>query len=552
MIQLYDYQQDSIEKTKDQILKGKTNILIQSPTGSGKTVMFSYIVSQMKQNNKRALIITNRIELLFETGGTLEQFGLQPYHILAGQMVQPPMNYQVYVAMSQTLRRRIDTWPEFWKSFDVVVIDECHLQEFNPYFEQYAFKGKTIILGFSATPIRTGKQRQLALDYQVIIEGLQVPELIKRGKLVSDHYYSTSAPELGHAKYNSKGDYAESWMFDKFNKTEIYDGVVENWKNICPNTATLVFCVNIQHVIETCRKFNESGIPAKFVVSDVAKPQVIGNMSDAQKVRFDKKNAEYENFIDAYCKWSGSRESIINQWKRNEFFVLVNAGILTTGFNRKDIETIVLNRATTSVSLYLQMIGRGSRIYPGKSHFNILDFGGNGERLGYYNQERKWSLVHEQKKSEGTTPVKECGKDNNNKEENKDKIPDLNGRFGCGAYVFVSAEICPYCGYVFKKEKPKKFAELIKIDYIDSHFPEKNSQHNEFQKLERIAEERGYRQGWVVPQIIAKSGEQGLKDYAEYRKEIEPTKFGNGWIWQTKKRFKNLIDKYNEKQKEAV
>jgi superfamily II DNA or RNA helicase len=546
MINLYDYQKEAIDNIKGHLKEGKKRILIQSPTGSGKTIEFSHIVSEMKKRGKRALIITDRIELLFETGSTLEDFGLNPYHILAGHMVEPPMGFQVYAAMSQTLRRRIETWPNFWNSFDVVIVDECHKCEFNPYFENEVFPKSTIILGFSATPIRSGKQRQLSEDFQVMIEGLQVPELVKRKKLVVDHYYSTSAPDLDHAKYNSKGDYAEGWMFDKFNKTEIYEGVVENWKKICPNSNTLVFCINIQHTLETCRKFNESGIPAKFVVSDVAKPMLQANPTEAQRVRFEIKQKEYDNYIDAYQKYSGSRKSVIRQWKENKFKVLCNAGILTTGFNRKDIETIVLNRATTSLALYLQMIGRGSRIYPGKEYFNILDFGANGERLGYYNQERKWSLTHDQKKSEGATPVKECGKDNNNKED-KDKVPDINGRLGCGAYVFVSADICPYCGYVFKKEKQKKFAELIKIDYLDSHFPVKNTQIDEFQNLERTAEQRGYKQGWVIPQIIAKHGEDGLKEYAKYRRKTEPDKFGNGWIWQTKKRFQKLIDNYNSK-----
>ena len=149
----------------------------------------------MRKKGKRALIITNRIELLFETGGTLQQFDLHPFKILAGQMVEPPMHYQAYVAMTQTLRLRIDKWKRFFNSFDVVVIDECHLQDFSVYFENNSF-GNTIILGFSATPMRTGKQRQLAKDYEVMIEGLQVPELIKLGKLVPDRYFGNQHADM--------------------------------------------------------------------------------------------------------------------------------------------------------------------------------------------------------------------------------------------------------------------------------------------------------------------------------------------------------------------
>lgn len=543
MIHLYDYQTDAVSQIRSAMEKEYRSILIQSPTGSGKTVIFSHIVAAMKKKGKRALIITDRVELLFETGGTLEQFGLKPFHILAGQMVEPPMQYQVYVAMSQTLRRRIGVWPRFWKSFDLVIMDECHKQEFNPYFENNCFNCH--VLGFSATPTRSGKMRQLAEDYQIMIEGLQVPELIKRGKLVKDHYYGVESVQLDHAKYNSEGDYAENWLYERFNKTELYAGVVENWQKICPSTATLVFCVNIQHTIQTCKAFNEAGIPAKFLVSDVAKPQLLPDATEAQIVRYERHLKEYDTYIEAYGKYSGGRETVVRQWKDHKFEVLCNAGILTTGFNRRDIESVVTCLATVSTAKILQIWGRGSRTFDGirkdgtylkKTHFNILDFGANGARLGYYNQMRKWSLTHESKQGDGAQPVKECGKDNK---------ADERGNTGCQAYVFVSADICPYCGYVFKKEKPEKFAELIKIDYLEDITPS-NQLHEEFRKLERTAEDRGYKQSWVIPQIINKHGSEGLKQYADYKGYL------SGWYWQTKQRFAGLIEKYEEKHKEAI
>ena len=482
----------------------------------------------MKKRNKRALIVTDRIELLFETGGTLEEFGLNPFNVLAGQMVQPPMNYQVYIGMSQTIRRRLDRWREWCQSFDVVVFDECHKQEFNPYFERYPFKKDAIILGFSATPVRTGKQRQLSDDYQTLIHGLQVPELIKRGRLVRDKYYGVDAPDMSGVGMNTFGDYREGEMFAKFNKTELYSGVVENWCNIAPDTITLVFCVNIQHTIETCKAFNEAGITAKFLTSDVVKPQLQANPTEAQKVRYEQKIKEYENYINARAKYSGDRVQILSDWKNGKFKVLINAGILTTGFNHKAIETVVVNRATTSIALWLQMLGRGSRTYPNKDHFNILDFGGNGNRLGYYNQQREWTLTHQKSISGGVMPVKECGDIANPK-------PDNNGRKGCGAYIFVSAQICPFCGYVFQHEKEVKFAELIKIDYNSTPLPQNNDFYG---SLERTAEQRGYKTGWVLNQIISKEGEQGLKDFAKFKG------YKNGWLWNTRKRYKNQIDRY--------
>jgi superfamily II DNA or RNA helicase len=532
MINLYDYQNDIVRKTRAAIAEGKTRILIQSPTGSGKTVIFSYLVAKMRDKKKRALIISDRVELLFETGGTLEEFNLKPHYITQGYMVEPLLTHQVYVAMSQTLRRRIGKWDRFFKSFDVVIIDECHKQEFNPFFEEGVFPEKTIILGFSATPVRSGKMRQLGEDYQIMIEGLQIPELIKRGRLVPDRYFAVDEPDMSGVGVNSHGDYKEGAMFERFNKTQLYSGVVENWSKICPNTSTLVFCVNIQHTIETCRAFNRAGIKAKFIVSPVARPiPPAPDAPEAARVAFELKMREFENWQNAYVEFSGDRETVVGQWKRNEFYVLVNAGILTTGFNRRDLQSVVVNRATLSVALWLQMIGRGSRTFEGKTHFNLLDFGGNGRRLGYYNQERQWSLFHDYKESTGVAPIKECK-----------GHADENGNTGCGCYVFSSATVCNYCGYIFEKKSEKPFAELIEVDYLadslasnsNGIFGEKTLS-DELKDIERIAESRGYKAGWIVVQILAKYGEKGLKQYAEMKKH------NASWYYLTLSRYQNKV-----------
>lgn len=498
----------------------------------------------MKKQGKRALILTNRVELLFETGGTLEEFELKPYYIQAGQMVEPPKTYQVYVAMSQTLKRRIKTWRTFWNWFDVIIIDETHLQEYNDFFEHGVFN--CFILGFSATPLRTGKMRQLANDYEVMIEGLQVPELIKRKKLVRDIYYgSSNAPSMVGVKINTKGDYQEGQMYERFNKRELYAGCVENWQKLTPNTCTLVFCVNIQHTIETCKAFNEAGIKAKFLTSAVAQPIRPTDNDPAKMVKYEIKLEEYNNWLENYRKYSGDRKAVLSSWKRNDFYVLINAGILTTGFNRKDIETIVINRATVSIPLWLQMLGRGSRIYSGmkpdgtpnwtKEHFNILDFGNNAAQLGYYNQQREWSLFHESRKSEGTPPVKACGK--GDPISGKEGKPDKRGNPGCGAYIFASASICPYCGYVFEIDKEAKHIELERIDYAAPLRLETP----EWQKLERIAEERGYKGGWVINNLIAKQGLEGLQTYAKAKN------YSNGWLWRMQQQYKHQLQAYAAK-----
>lgn len=513
MIRLYPFQEKLIADVRQKMSEGHKNIVVQSPTGSGKTVIFSYIVSEMKKRGKRALIITNRIELLSETGGTLEQFDLHPFEILAGQISEPPPNRQVYIAMSQTLRRRITKWKRFFRLFDVVIYDEVHLQEFNAYSGLFG----CIVLGFTATPVRFGRQRQLSEDFTALVEGPQVPELIRDGYLMPDKYYGVERVDMNGVRISSLGDYQESDMYERFNRPKLYTGVVDNWKKIAAGTQTLVFCVNIMHTVKTCNAFNDAGIKAKFLTSDMAAP--IPGKTESDRVKYEKKMSEYRLYNDLWAIYSGDRHDILRQWKNREFDVLVNAGILTTGFNAPGIETIIMNRATISVPLWLQIMGRGSRVFKGKTHFNVLDFGDNASRLGYYNQQREWSLIHDSRSSAGAPPVKEC----------KGQA-DSNGKTGCNAYIYASQMICPFCGYQFSEKKDEILTELKEINYISATFSEPD-----WKRWEREAEQKGYKHGWVISRVIASGGRDALIAYARAKG------YKNGWLWNVEKRFEKQL-----------
>ena len=123
--------------------------------------------------------------------------------------------------------------------------------------------------------------------------------------------------------------------------------------------------------------------------------------------------------------------------------MLCNCGILTAGYDCPDIETVILYRATTSLPLFMQMVGRGSRITPTKNKFTILDFGNNIHRLGFWEDKRVWSLEKETQRTnekEDAGFIKICKK--------------------CGAILLPSTKICPYCGAKIKKEEEEIVAEL--------------------------------------------------------------------------------------------
>ena len=235
-----------------------------------------------------------------------------------------------------------------------------HIQEFNWLFELDFIKNKYVI-GFTATPRRNGKMRQLGLDYEHLITSVTVKELIDMNFLVNDDYYGCDAPDMTGVEIDRmKGDYKENQMFKKFNSPQLYAGVVDNWIRLTPDTKTLIFCVNIQHCIETCLEFQKNGIDARFIVSDVSQPKLKNNPTDGEKVAFDERMKVYELYKQFRNIYSGEREKIFEDFATGQFPILINAGIATTGYDCPDIETIILNRATTSTTLLLQMIVRVS------------------------------------------------------------------------------------------------------------------------------------------------------------------------------------------------
>ncbi len=179
-MQLRPYQNTGINSIYQFFLSGGLHCIRQGATGSGKTVEFTELARRVVLKGNKILILTNRAELLYQAGGSLKKVGLQTMYIQAGAKVVSNA-FNCYVAMSQTLRRRFELpyWVEFLQSIDLLIVDEAHIQDFNYILESGIFDKKHVI-GFTATPRHTGKMRQLALDYETIIEGIEVRELIKQ------------------------------------------------------------------------------------------------------------------------------------------------------------------------------------------------------------------------------------------------------------------------------------------------------------------------------------------------------------------------------------
>lgn len=515
MIKLYKHQQKFINRTRKAFKKHK-HLLCQSPTGSGKTVMFSYIASQVSKKGKKVLILTDRVELLSQAGGTIESFEMDPYYIQAGTKFIDKTK-TVYIAMSQTLRNRmsLNIWKNFiQKNIALIIVDEAHKQEFNWLFED-GFSDNIFVAGFTATPKRSGKMVQLATQYDKIIYGPSIKKLIKKGYLVNCDIYDCGSPNMSGVAINyAKGDYSDKSMFNKFDETKLYKGLVKNYLKICPGQKTMVFCCNVEHAIKTTKKLHKAGINAKFICSKKGAPKEPRKWTPANEAIFKEKFESYKLYEKNFYKHSGERDAVFKWFKESTDGVLVNVDIATTGFDDPTIETIVLYRATTSLTLYLQMAGRGGRRSDNKTHFTILDFGGNKERFGPYDVDRDWTLWHEESASGGIPPMKICGEDAKfNKIKGAAKVKE-----GCERLILAAYPICPFCGFKYPKKDKAKEVDLALAAIVDEKgvsIKTKAFKDMTFEELTEYRKIKKHHINWLYRLLWLRNGEDTIREYAK-------------------------------------
>lgn len=414
MIQLRTYQSSAVAEIREALVKYR-RVMFQAPCGAGKTVIFSYIANSSQKYDRKVLILSNRSEILMQNGGSMEAMGLKVQYINPRNKNVPTEN--IVCAMAQTMQRRIEKpeWQEYVRSVELLVIDEAHCCD-GDYIHDY-LNPNAWVLGVSATPQRRSHQRQLGDMYKALVQSITVKDLIAQGYLSKSHHYSIISPALDGVNIDSgTGDYNRQQLARVFEDRKIYVGIVQEYLRLTPHKKAICFCVSSTQAIEMVKEFEMNGVSAKYILSG----------------KFDEDH-----------EYSGKRDDVFEEFRNNEFEVLVNVGVCTAGFDQRDIEVVILNFATVSITRYLQAVGRGSRVTDTKHEFTVLDAGGNYQKFGVYEEDRIWTLWHDEHKSGGVMAVKEC---------DATKV-DCNGKMGCGALVPVTCKVCPCCGWTFPTEE---------------------------------------------------------------------------------------------------
>lgn len=354
---LYPFQKNTVEQilTEFREQKAPFNLLYQLPTGGGKTVIFSAIAKQfLEEWNQKVLILTHRIELSIQTSRQLQAIGVKN-RIISSEVktIGDQEEFDCYIAMVETLNNRLQENQKFIENVGLVIVDEAHYNSFRKIFQYYS---KTNILGVTATPLSSNKALPLKDHYHKLITGESISNLIKMGYLADAETYNYDV-NLHGLKIGNNGDFTISSSDVVFSNYFMQEKLLFAYEEIAKGTKTLIFNAGIETSISVFELFKKHKYKVKHLDS---------------------------TFSDK------DRKEILAWFKETPDAVLTSVGILTTGFDEPGVRTIILNRATRSLTLYHQMIGRGSRKIPDKDTFQVIDLGNNLRRFGYWQDHINW------------------------------------------------------------------------------------------------------------------------------------------------------------------
>jgi len=358
--QLYEYQKTAIDtifgKLKDH--PARYNLLYQLPTGGGKTVIFSEITRKYIQaTGKKVLILTHRIELSSQTSYMLNEFGVKNMIINSDVKELPvPNDYMCFVAMVETLNNRLRDKILDLDNIGLMIVDEAHYNSFGKLFKFYE---KGVVLGVTATPLSSNINLPMKDNYDELIIGESIASLVEMGFLAKATTYSYHVG-LTSLKIGINGDYTVSSSERLYTNHLMQDKLLNAYREKCIGRKTLIFNNGIATSQYVYASFREAGFDVRH----------LDNTHSAKE-----------------------RREILQWFKQTPNAVLTSVSILTTGFDEPTVECIILNRATRSLTLYLQMIGRGSRILPDKKEFTIVDLGNNLSRFGLWDNAIDWDAI---------------------------------------------------------------------------------------------------------------------------------------------------------------
>ena len=446
--ELYDYQTELVTKARKSLAKGNKGVLIQSPPGSGKSVVIAEIARLTTDKGNRVMFLVHRKELVEQITETFKA---------------NEVDLDLCTIMTVTkVANRLELLPKP----NLIITDETHHSRAKTYRNIYDYYSDVPRLGFTATPWRMNGKGFEDI-YSEMVEGKSVKWLIENNRLAPYEYYSIPEADIGKLQKSSTGDYTNK-SIEKALKSTIFGDVVENYVKVASGQKTILYAHSIEYSKKFADEFKGAGIKA---------------------VHVDSKTP------------SANRDEIMNDFRNGKIKVLCNVDLISEGFDVPDCTCVIMARPTDSLVLYLQQSMRCMRYQLNKTA-TIIDHVANYTRHFLPDTDRTWNLKGFEKKrkkqqqSENEIVIKEC--------------PNCFGVMESKSLIENDFH-CPYCNFkieVIKADKEIVDAELTKLntqqlvaDYSKIRLAKKRPEECEsIEELYELAKAKDYKPGWAYHQ----------------------------------------------------
>ena len=358
-IDLYNYQKGAIDKIFERFedCPSDYHLLYQLPTGGGKTIIFSEIVRQyLKLKKKKVVVLTHRIELCNQTSKVLSNFGVLNKVVNSKASLDDQEQYSCFVAMVETLNNRLLDDKLDISDVGLVIIDEAH---YNSFTKLLKFFSSSFILGVTATPLSSNINLPMTDNYDELIVGESISELINNNFLAKANLYTYNVG-LTSLIVGANGDYTVKSSEELYTNNDMLSKLLLAYEERCLNKKTLIFNNGINTSLIVYDTFKKAGFNVRHLDNTASKKQ---------------------------------RSETLKWFKQTPDAILTSVSILTTGFDEPTVKCIMINRATKSLTLYYQMIGRGSRLLKDKNTFEVIDLGNNFYRFGEWGSDIDWHKI---------------------------------------------------------------------------------------------------------------------------------------------------------------
>lgn len=349
-MELRPYQIECVDAVMKAKAHGRKRVLYVLPTGCGKTQVFCTLAERILQQDRRpVLVIAHREELLSQAAERVKLMvpGLRVGTERAGQTC--PSVAHVVVASVQTIGRKTSNRLQWLadKAPSAIIIDEAHHSTATGYqnvIERFGgYDDRTFVVGCTATPKRLDRKALHGIHgatFEEEVYRYEIRKAIKDGFLCPVRGFRVVSDVDMSKVGNVAGDFNLGQLAAAVNVSARTKKAVAHWVEVAGDRKTIAFCVNVEHAQNAAEAFRLVGATAECI-HGALKPD--------------------------------ERKAILARLKSGETQVVTNCEVLTEGFDQPDVSSVVMLRPTQSWSMYVQMVGRGTRLAPGKKDLIVID-----------------------------------------------------------------------------------------------------------------------------------------------------------------------------------